>query len=170
MNERKYIVISPHVDDLLVGNFLLCKANLVYKLISTFAYSENYNRTREEEDISCCKELGIEYSMEIPDLTLDSKKIYMLPSPDSLHPEHRAVTGFMNFLGMMYKKPCVEKLEFGYYSTDMKESWVRNLPTELAKEKKEWLEKYYPSQKDLWLSDKKYFLFEGQCFLLKGGD
>jgi len=146
------IVISPHNDDLLIGFFSLIKKGQI-----KYAYFlELESDMKEEEAKKFCKDTGIEIvdQVRFSQLLVEGIPV-IIPSPESNHPTHKNIRGW---LVMNYEIPLNN---IYFYSTDMKEFWIRLLSKEEQGHKRALLDSYFPLEKDLWASDNKYFLFEG---------
>ena len=146
----EYIIIAPHPDDELIGCFTLFKRHLVKKVI----YIES-SGVREREAENFCSDNNVTRTFlkkpkDILNLIEEKDCIYMVPSINDHHPLHKIINAFVK-----------SKFRHGLYSIDMNTEFIKELHPVLQKEKREWLNKYFPSQKSLWENDWKYFLFEG---------
>lgn len=149
----KYSIIAPHPDDDLIG----CYRQIINGNVHDIVYVEKVSDERKEEAIKLCTDYKIAYSFLDGDVSWLYKCVglnFLIPSPCDEHPLHKLVYYTMSRL---YKNISV-------YSTYMKGDWfVKELKVPIAK--RDALNKYYPSQKSLWETDWKYFLFEGLVHL-----
>jgi len=148
----KFVVISPHPDDELIGCFSLFKRGLVERVIYI-----NFDKKRVAEAQITSKNLGFLTEFVRFDefyekkLILEPGQVCLVPDILDSHPLHKSVNVIAKTKG------C----SLGYYTTDMNTGYTRELVKELQKEKREILNKFYPTQKSLWENNWKYFLFEG---------
>ena len=157
--EKKYVIVSPHNDDAVIGCWELVARGEVKKII----YINENNEDALNEIKRFCEDFKIELDVcsdvgnvfKIVPLALIDNCIILVPSNNDHHPEHKLCSSLQYIIGRDY---------IGLYSIDMNEQWVRE--TGNPKEKEEILNKYFPSKKDLWEYDKKYILFEGKVVLI----
>ncbi len=139
------IILAPHIDDELIGCFsILDSIDIVY-----YFYDLTPERKREAEKLKSNFNYEIIYTNEDKIQNIDfSKDTLYIPSSKDLHNDHRKINRLGNSL-------CT--LNTMYYSIDM-----NRVPIKLDKSdvKKRLMYQYYPSQKNLFNSDEKYFLFE----------
>ena len=83
------------------------------------------------------------------------KHTYYFPDPVyEIHPDHREI----GLVGEQLFRNGYEDIIF--YSVNMNAPYIHKIKD--FREKEKMLNEVYPSQADLWRSDKKYFLFEGR--------
>lgn len=153
IEDRSLICISCHADDEIIGCFRLLRDNKIKEII----YVDVTDKRRLFEIAKLSKDLNIPYKILTPKLLMEfiqqnEDEIYLVPSNLDVHPTHRKCHG----ITIGYKR--------GLYTTNMNTEYTIELSPVDMKQKKEWLNKYYPSQKSLWENDWKYFLFEGIVF------
>jgi len=158
MKKKTQVIIAPHADDELIGTHSII-SNPNNKCI--IVYSDfDITSERQNEIINVKKKFNniVAYikCREVPSQLLDPKE-YELHFPDphfETHPHHRLIgnKGYELFQNGMY---------VNFYSINMLAPYIYNVSNPL--EKKKILDELYPSQKDLWAMDAKYYLFEGHC-------
>jgi len=139
------IVLAPHIDDELIGVYsILNNIDEVY-------YFFDITNERKLEALATGKKFQFKCKFnEILKLKKEDK-IYVCTSMD-LHKDHK----YVNKLAKQLQQKIGFKLM--YYSIDMNRK--PNFLSTLHQNKKEDLYALYPSQKKLFDSDEKYFLFE----------
>jgi len=147
----KFVIIAPHPDDELIGCFTLIRARVVSKV---------YYIVGDKKRLAKAQKLGKKMEFETKTITLtelftnkielEKNEICLIPDIRDKHPLHKRVS----ILGRRIHP-------VGYYTVDMNTDYIWELPEKLRKEKKRFLDKFYPDQKSLWKNDWKYFLFEG---------
>jgi len=144
----KFVIISPHPDDELIGCFTLLRSKKIEKV-----YYIRSDTKRHVEAQILSRKMGFKLEfITLNDFTkLPDTFTYLVPDFQDHHPLHKIVNSLAK----------ISFTSLGYYTTDMNTSYVRELPSKLQREKKEMLNKFYPSQKSLWKYEHKYFLFEG---------
>ena len=153
--DKPYVIFAPHVDDEMIG----CWSILAEKLVDKVYYFYDLDPHRIDEAWGAADTFGFEpvfINYEKTDsewndcIREDIKdKILLIPSIKDAHPDHKEVNAYG-------KRFNVEKR---FYSVDM------NHKTELLSENSRFakrgnLDVCYPSQKSLWATDAKYYLFE----------
>lgn len=151
IEDKSLTCISVHPDDEIIGCFKLLRDNKIKEII----YIDIQDKRRLFEVENLTKSLSIPFTvLSAAELNkkLNIDDIYLVPSGLDVHPLHRHIHGMT--IG----------LRRGLYTTNMNTEYTKELSESDKKQKKVWLNKYYPSQKSLWESDWKYFLFEGVVF------
>lgn len=143
---KNIVILSPHIDDELIGCFSLLKNRLVKKVIYFFDLTDE----RKSEALAVAKEFDFEVSFNGWEELIDDNLIVYAPVCFDKHPHHKAVN--------LYAKTLTNKI--CYYSIDMNNSFNR-LSEEDVNLKRELLFKFYKSQHTLFNNDEKYYLFEG---------
>lgn len=157
MNEkREFVIIAPHPDDEILGNFEVLMNPIIKPII---IYTEDVEQKRREEALTLKKHIdSIQVQMfqkSIPPIFLNPTNI--LYFPDHLyetHPMHRKWGSFGEDLFR-------QGFNIIFYTTNMNTPYMHEVKE--FKQKRHLLEKIYPSQKNLWKFENKYFLFEGRC-------
>lgn len=148
------IVISPHVDDGVIGCFSLIKKGLIDGVVYLDATPERFALAQIAGKQFGFKVVFLHYRYLIDFLQQNSKDTFLVPDISDNHVLHKAVN-------------CIARLsgcKLGYYSVDMAASFVKELSRSDQQEKRAMLNKFYPDQKSLWENDWKYFLFEGVVY------
>ena len=149
-----FTIIAPHPDDELIGCYTLFSTGLVERVI--IIPDANLDMSRIEETRNFCDyQGGIELVVEMNPSNIDTTNLQIIvPSLTDTHPYHR----YINRLFYNVKK--------GIYSVDMQAEYVKELNNWQKENKHFVLDMFYPSQKELWDKDAKYYLFEGIVFEL----
>lgn len=149
----KSIIWAPHPDDEIIGCYeVLMRDN------PAIIYSGDIENARREEALKLREHVPIGPQLFLmtvpPSLMLKSNTFYFPDPVEEFHPQHREV----GFMGEQIARAGYNVI---FYSVNMQAKYIHRSPD--AQAKKELLDKVYPSQKDLWKYDNKYFLFEGYC-------
>lgn len=148
------VIIAPHPDDELIG----CHSLIVKGDISKVIYVDRVPIERMEEAKDVCSHFNMTWCFldrAVERLfTLDPLDTYYIPSVLDNSPLHRLVFGIMKHT---FSNIVV-------YSTYMNDWFIR--PVALPLVKRGCLDSFYPSQKDMWAFEHKYFLYEGMVKLL----
>ena len=149
------IVMSPHCDDEIIGCWeILSDPNMSPIII----YTENMEQKRREEALKLKEFVNVKYQLfykSIPPNLLDPKNIFYFPDPVyETHPTHR-------LQGNVGEQLVRSGFDVVFYSINMQAPYCHEVGNPSAKE--DLLNKVYPSQKDLWKYDARYYLFEGRC-------
>jgi len=157
MKNKNHIIVAPHPDDEIIGCFDILN-NPDNRII--IVYINDIDKKRKEETKKI-KEIfnnvkATVYLNQIPQHLFNDKPIIHYPDPIyETHPTHR-LQGNIGEQLLRYMD-----LHVIFYSINMNAPYIY--------ENKDWeskriaLDTIYPSQKKLWESDHKYFLFEGHC-------
>lgn len=147
------IIIAPHFDDEIIGNYQV----LMKKLNPIIVYMSDDDK-RKEEALSLPKFIDIKAQMfqkSIPTQLLNRDNTLFFPDPYfEKHFLHREI-------GMIGEKLVRDGYDVIFYSVNMEAPYVSEVAD--FKGKRHLLEKVYPSQKNLWCYENKYFIWEGKC-------
>ena len=152
-------IVAPHPDDEIIG----CYSQLKAGQITGIAYFDVNGQPREDEAIFFCAQNRLDRFMCLGSIdrfldwlrSMKDNTLY-LPSPTDDHYVHRGVF----YTSILSRRTFGKMVERVYvYSTKMRDFYVHDCSDPQGK--REWLERYYPSQASLWQFDYRYFLFEG---------
>jgi hypothetical protein len=154
MSENDYVIVAPHPDDELIGNYEL----IVYKKINPIiVYTSDIDPDRKQECLSLPNYVEVKgqlFCKEVPTNLLTPNVTIFFPDPVSeIHPEHRRC-------GSRGEELARHGVNVIFYSTNMNVPYLHEVKD--FKQKRHLLEKVYPSQKNLWKTENKYFLFEAR--------
>jgi hypothetical protein len=151
------IIVAPHPDDEIIGCYSILKNKDLSPII---IYTENVSNERREEALKLkdfIPNIKIQlFQKTIPGHFLSPFNTYYFPDPTyEFHPAHRmsGATGEIFLREMKYN--------IIFYSINMQAPYIFEVKDK--ENKKELLDEVYPSQKSLWESNAKYYLFEGYC-------
>lgn len=150
MADKPYVIFAPHIDDEVIGCWSLLSAGLVAEVYYFFDLD---NLRMSEANYAAYKYGFKAVFVNSIDDALKSKvegKILLLPSVKDNHPDHKMINQF----GKTFRN---EKM---FYSIDMNNKF-KVLDEDERDQKLNHLNLIYPSQKELWENDAKYYLFEG---------
>jgi LmbE family N-acetylglucosaminyl deacetylase len=146
-NKYGSIIFAPHVDDEIIGCWRYLKPPCAHTKVFYF-YELSATRRREAFESSLA--LGFDISFEPTEKEIlahvESAFIVLVPSRKDSHADHKKINAKYRHLAT------------SFYSVDMVDALT--LPEKEAKDKLDVLNKYYPSQAELWQSNAKYYLFE----------
>jgi len=149
----KSIIWAPHPDDEIIGCYEVLKRDT-----PAIIYSGDIESARREEALKLREhaEIGPQlFLMTVPPSLMQKSNTFYFPDPvEEFHPQHREV----GFMGEQLARAGYDVI---FYSVNMQAKYIHTAAD--ADGKRDLLEKVYPSQKDLWKYDNKYFLFEGYC-------
>jgi len=156
---KEVIIAAPHPDDELIGCFSLFESNSIDKVLYFYDYD---NRDRRYEALYCAKAFCFKpvfmplpgdpfFADSLVTEIYNAETLY-IPAPTEYHPHHLAV------YNLLAGSP-VEDIR--YYSVEMNRNDLTLLSHYLCEQKKHWMSKIYTSQRNLWHSNAKYYLFEG---------
>ena len=150
------IIISPHCDDEVIGNFEIISDSKTSLII---LYSGDIPNDRREEVLKLkklCPNIKAQvFQNSIPPTLLNRNNTFYFPDPVfENHPKHRE----WGFIGESLARSGIEVI---FYTTNMTAPYIHEV--EKSIEKRQLLDKVYKSQSELWRFDHKYFLFEGRC-------
>lgn len=152
------IIVAPHGDDEIIGchAILTHESNKENGIRPIILYTEEPTPERQEEILKLKEHVDIKAQLflkSIPQQYFNPETLFYFPDPIyEIHPAHRVQGAIGENIGR-------SGLNVIFYTTNMNAPYIHE--TRLAKEKRELLETVYPSQKELWAFDHKYFLFEG---------
>ncbi len=149
---KNIIIIAPHPDDELIGCF-----EVVSNYKTLILYDASTSAPRREEAMKLKDEFDIAAQMflsTVPPQWLTMKDtVLFFPDPIyEIHPLHRQ----WGYAGEMLARAGQNVV---FYNTIMNAPYIHEC--NLAPAKRDTLDKYYPSQKNMWKWEHKYFLFEG---------
>lgn len=156
---KNIIIVAPHADDEIIG----CWGLFARESVEAVYYGPT-TPEREVEAKAFCQAFGVRYVLVSVDKLLNllgpgQRGAVYFPDPVfETHPVHR-------MCGAIGERLLRAGRDVVFYSTNMVAPYIYEVP--FSKEKKQVLEKYYPSQRNLWRFDHKYFLFEGYCRWLR---
>lgn len=147
------VIVSPHPDDEIIG----CYDVLSIKEISPIIiYTEELDSIRKKELLKLKDFVNIKTQLflpTVPPILLEENNIFYFPDPIyETHPAHRGQ-------GAIGEHLVRKGFNVIFYNTNMTAPYIYEL--EEPTKKKDLLNSVYPSQKDLWKYDHRYFLFEG---------
>jgi hypothetical protein len=149
------IIIAPHYDDEIIG----CYEVLVNEMFKPIIVYMQDDEERKKESLELKKHIDrIQvqlFQKSIPPFALNKENILFFPDPVyEVHPDHRK-------WGAQGEELLRQGLNVIFYSVNMQAPYIHDVKD--FKKKRHMLEKIYPSQKNLWKFENKYFLFEGRC-------
>ncbi len=153
-DKSETIIISPHYDDEIIGSYEIISnpeinSIIIYTTVDKIRMEESLKLKDELENIQVQL-----FQKAIPPMFLDPKNILYFPDPIyEFHPEHRK-------LGAYGEELFRQGLNIIFYSINMQAPYIHEVKQ--SKNKKELLNKIYPSQKDMWKYEYKYFIWEGR--------
>jgi len=153
--KKESIIIAPHFDDEIIGNYSIITNPLIKPII---IYMQD-DTTRQQEALKLKtfnNNIQIQlFQKSVPTTFLNPYNILYFPDFHyEVHPEHRK----WGAIGEEYLR---QGLNVIFYSIIMNTPYIHEVKN--FKDKKQLLDKVYPSQKSFWKNDHKYFLFEGHC-------
>lgn len=160
---KKIVIVAPHVDDETIGCFTIISKETENDIF--IVYSSSADSTRRDEALSLkakFEKITAQFFLEsIPPPLLNPINVFYFPDPAyEFHPLHR-------HYGAIGEQLLRAGFDVTFYSINMQTPYI--FEVEDRQRKKELLDEIYPSQKELWNHDHKYFLFEGHCkWLVKG--
>lgn len=157
MSEEKsdYIIVAPHPDDEIISCYELLVKNKINPII---IYTCDIDDDRKKEALTLPKYIDVKaqlFNKEVPPNLITPFNTLFFPDPTyDVHPEHRKY-------GARGEELARKGIDVIFYTTNMAAPYIHEVAD--FKDKRHLLEKVYPSQKNLWKFDNKYFLFEGRC-------
>lgn len=153
--ERKseIIIIAPHFDDEIVG----CSSILMNPLTKPIIVYLQDDEKRKQEALKLKTFLtNIQdqlFQKHIPPVVIDPKNILYFPDfYFEFHPDHRK-------WGAVGVDLLRQGFNVVFYSINMQSPFIFEIKE--PNKKRQLLEKVYPSQKNMWKYEHKYFLWEG---------
>jgi len=155
MKDKIQIIISPHCDDEAIGAYSILsnpnnKCIIIYSDFDMTSERQNemVNVKKRFENVAAYMK-----AREVPTQFLTDEYSLHFPDPQyETHPHHKVI-GHKGYELFQKGHPV------NFYSVNMLAPYIYNVSNPL--EKKKALDELYPSQKDLWANDAKYYLFEG---------
>lgn len=142
--KRDSIVIAPHPDDEIIG----CSEH--FNEVSIVMYGERIN---ESENLKNFEIELMEFNWEILLGSSSSIPMYFPDPVYEFHPDHRYYGAMGEKLLRKHGKNVI------FYSVNMMAPYIHKVKRPGLK--LELLNKLYPTKKDLWEYEQKYYLFEG---------
>ena len=153
-NKVEHVIIAPHYDDEIIGNFEVLMNPIIKPII---VYLQD-DPERQKEALTLKKHIDTIqvqlFQKSLPPVVINPTNILYFPDPVfETHPMHRK----WGAVGEDYLRKGFNVI---FYSTNMTAPYVHEVSD--FKGKRRLLEKVYPSQKSLFKFENKYFLFEGR--------
>lgn len=152
MSDKNIIIIAPHPDDEIIGCYEVVnnyKTMILYDASTPQLRREEAMKLKDEFDISAQVFLN---TIPPPWLTLENT-VFFFPDPIyETHPLHRQ----WGYGGEMMARAGQNVV---FYNTIMNAPYIHEVADFL--DKRNVLDKYFPSQKNMWAWDHRYNLFEG---------
>lgn len=153
-NKIETIIISPHFDDEIIGNFEIL-SNEIFKPVIIYMQQDEKRKEEALKLKNHFNNIKVQiFQKNIPSIFLNPSNLMYFPDPIyEIHPEHRK-------WGAIGEDLFRKGFNIVFYTTNMNAPYMHEVKN--FNDKKDLLDKIYPSQKDLWKYDHKYFLFEGR--------
>jgi hypothetical protein len=155
--KKKVYVMAPHQDDELIGVFTLISEKFV-DVVLTMVPLDDRRMCEIEESARRLKfelrsfVLEQELVQQLNRIRNEPNSVIFTPDPRyEYQPYHRKISGLVD--GMCHD------WQIYYYTVEMNTPYINE--TLFPMKKRELLDEIYPSQKELWKYNHKYFLFEG---------
>lgn len=149
----KTVIVAPHPDDEIIG----CSEVFLVEKDIVIIYLTNDRKTEAEK---FCEKRYISLFMKpiqaLTFLSVITDPVYVPDPFYELHPLHKQAGA----IGLLLKGESQNRTVV-FYTTSMNAPYLHEVSN--PSYKKGLLERHYPSQRDLWEYDHKYFLFEGRC-------
>jgi len=154
-NDNDLIIIAPHPDDEIIGCYEIFRDQNV-KPIIIYTTELTEIRKNETKRLPENADVGLQlYLHKIPGGLLKPENTFYFPDPVyENHPEHRK-------WGAKGEELLRKGFDVIFYNIIMNAPYIHEVMD--PDNKLEFLERIYPSQKEMWMFDAKYFLFEGRC-------
>ena len=157
---QQAVIIAPHPDDELIGCFSL----LENKQVSMVVYFDSELARMMEAQKVCAHYGCVMQTLEsrlgafcdmLDDLSSTGRWVFV-PTPEghSLH-------NWVYYSALL----TIPRGRLGVYSVYMTDPFAQGLPQGVARQKKDKLNEFYPSQESLWKYDYKYWLREGLALI-----
>jgi hypothetical protein len=153
--KKNCIIVAPHVDDELIGNFEILN-DLDNKITIVYGADAPAERRKEASKLreSFPNVMHQVYHSSFPLAYLSANPTLYFPDPiNEFHPAHRA----WGFAGEALARDGANVV---FYTTMMNVPYIHEVSDSMKKETL--LDRIYSSQKSLWEYEKKYILFEGR--------
>jgi len=145
---KKYVIIAPHADDEIIG----CHELLYSGMVETVLFSDEedlFDALRSIDNFGFSAKLIENWNFSLHSANM----IYLFPDPVyETHPDHRG----LGFIGEALLRTGQEVI---FYTTNMLAPYIHEVSQPHTK--RNCLDNLYPTKKDLWKYEHKYFLFEG---------
>lgn len=155
-NKTETIIVAPHFDDEIIGAYEILTNPLTKPII---IYMQD-DEARKQEALKLknhIENIQVQlFQKSIPSTFLNPKNLFYFPDPIfEFHPDHRKWGAYGEDLLRQGFKNVI------FYNINMQAPYIHEVKD--FKGKRRLLEKIYPSQKNLWKLEAKYYLFEGYC-------
>ena len=152
MSDQHIAIIAPHPDDEIIGCF-----EVISNYKTMILYDASTPQLRREEAMKLKDEFDIVaqvFMTNLPPPWMSMKNIiFFFPDPTyETHPLHRQ----WGIAGEMMARAGQKVI---FYNTIMNAPYIHEVDCFHAK--RDTLDKYFPSQKNMWTWEHKYYLFEG---------
>lgn len=152
--QKNIIIVAPHPDDEIIGCFGVINSYntmIVYDAATPTLRREEALKLKDLFDISA----QVFMTTIPPAWTTMRDLVIFFPDPIyETHPLHRQ----WGHVGEMMARAGHNVV---FYNTIMNAPYIHEQT--LFHEKRETLDKCFPSQKNMWAWDHRYFIFEGYC-------
>ncbi len=153
-NKVEHVIIAPHYDDEIIGNFEVLMNPIIKPII---VYLQD-DPERQKEALNLKKHIdNIQvqlFQKSLPPVVINPTNILYFPDPVfEYHPDHRK-------WGAIGEDLLRQGFKVIFYSINMQAPYIHEVKE--FKQKRHLLEKVYPSQKNLWKFENKYFIWEGR--------
>jgi hypothetical protein len=148
------IIVAPHPDDEIIGCYEILKKG--DPCIVIYGGGTSANRREEAKKLKECfnNVVGQLFLKEIPSHLISKENTIYGPDPHfEVNPLHRE----FGFKCEMFLRAGADVI---FYNTIMNAPYIHEIKD--PEDKKNCLNIIYPSQKSLWETDYKYFLYEGR--------
>lgn len=155
-NKTETIIVAPHFDDEIIGAYEIL-TNPLSKPIIIYMQEDEERKQEALKLKNHIENIQIQlFQKSIPSTFLNPKNLFYFPDPYfEFHPDHRKWGAYGEDLLRQGFRNVI------FYNINMQAPYIHELKD--FKGKRRLLEKIYPSQKNLWKFEAKYYLFEGYC-------
>jgi len=161
LHEAHQIILAPHPDDEIIGCYdVVRKPGPVTTIILGRDMGVRIEQAKRLQNIRAQYQVRCGYGAFVT-LVDDLKShdvSFEIHAPHPItetHPLHREVGHSMEELARIKGYTVI------WYTTEMNVPWKYEVGD--PEHKRQYLDKTYPEQRDLWRFEHKYFLFEGHC-------
>lgn len=149
------VIIAPHFDDEIIGCYEIL-TNEMFKPIIVYMQEDEERKIESFELKKINDRVQVQlFQKSIPSLILKKENTLFFPDPVyEFHPDHRK-------WGAHGEELLRQGFNVIFYNVNMQAPYIHEVKD--FKQKRHMLEKVYPSQKNLWKFDAKYYMFEGRC-------